>query len=55
MAKKTNDYGFEEFEGGHGKKQNQKLKPYLVQRYLLPPYLSGIFSAPPSICSDCRF
>ena len=35
MAKKTNEYGFEEFEGGHGKKQNQKLKPYLVLQYLL--------------------
>lgn len=35
MAKRTNEYGFEEFEGGHGKKQNQKLKPYLVLQYLL--------------------
>lgn len=35
MAKKTNQFGFEEFEGGHGKKQNQKLKPYLVLQYLL--------------------
>lgn len=35
MAKKINEYGFEEFEGGHGKKPNQKLKPYLVQQYLL--------------------
>jgi len=35
MAKKINEYGFEEFEGGHGKKQDQKLKPYLVLQYLL--------------------
>lgn len=35
MVKKVNEYGFEEFQGGHGKKQNQKLKPYLVLQYLL--------------------
>ena len=35
MTIRTNEYGFEEFEGGHGKKQNQKLKPYLVLQYLL--------------------
>lgn len=35
MATKRNEFGFEEFEGGHGKKANQKLKPYLVLQYLL--------------------
>jgi len=35
MAKKINEHGFEEFEKGHGKKPNQKLKPYLVLQYLL--------------------
>ena len=35
MATKRNEFGFEEFEGGHGKKPNQKLKPYLVLQYLL--------------------
>lgn len=35
MAKMLDDNGFEVFEGGHGKKQNQKLKPYLVLQYLL--------------------
>lgn len=35
MTKRSNEFGFEEFEGGHGKKQNQKLKPYLVLQYLL--------------------
>jgi len=35
MATKRNEFGFEEFEGGHGKKVNQKLKPYLVLQYLL--------------------
>lgn len=35
MARELNEHGFEIFEGGHGKKQNQKLKPYLVLQYLL--------------------
>ena len=35
MAVKRNEMGFEVFEKGHGKKQNQKLKPYLVLQYLL--------------------
>ena len=35
MAQTFDDNGFEVFEGGHGKKQNQKLKPYLVLQYLL--------------------
>ena len=35
MAKRIDDRGFEIFEKGHGKKQNQKLKPYLVLQYLL--------------------
>ena len=35
MAKVLNEYGFEIFEGGHGRKENQKLKPYLVLQYLL--------------------
>lgn len=35
MVKKINEHGFEEFEKGHGKKPNQKLKPYLVLQYLL--------------------
>ena len=35
MAKSIGEYGFKEFEGGHGKKQNQKLKPYLVLQFLL--------------------
>ena len=35
MAKRMDDIGFEIFEKGHGKKQNQKLKPYLVLQYLL--------------------
>ena len=35
MAVNRNDMGFEEFEKGHGKKLNQKLKPYLVLQYLL--------------------
>ena len=32
---KNNEFGLEEFAGSHGKKPNQKLKPYLVQQYLL--------------------
>ena len=35
MAMKSNELGLEEFAGSHGKKANQKLKPYLVQQYLL--------------------
>ena len=35
MARKPDNDCFEVFEGGHGKKQNQKLKPYLVLQYLL--------------------
>ena len=35
MAMKSNELGLEEFAGSHGKKPNQKLKPYLVQQYLL--------------------
>ncbi|MBE6913507.1 MAG: WYL domain-containing protein [Ruminococcaceae bacterium] len=35
MAKKINEFGFEEFEARHGKQNNQKLKPYLVLQYLL--------------------
>ena len=35
MEKARNEYGFEIFEGGHGRKENQKLKPYLVLQYLL--------------------
>jgi predicted DNA-binding transcriptional regulator YafY len=35
MEKARNEYGFEVFEGGHGRKENQKLKPYLVLQYLL--------------------
>lgn len=35
MAVNRNEMGFEVFEKGHGKKQNQKLKPYLVLQYLL--------------------
>ena len=35
MAMKNNDLVLEEFSGNHGKKPNQKLKPYLVQQYLL--------------------
>ena len=35
MAMKNNEFGLEEFAGSHGKKPNQKLKPYLVQQYLL--------------------
>jgi predicted DNA-binding transcriptional regulator YafY len=35
MAKNTDTNGFEVFEGGHGKKANQKLKPYLVLQYLM--------------------
>lgn len=35
MGKRINEFGFEEFQKGHGKKQNQKLKPYLVLQYLL--------------------
>lgn len=35
MPIKRNEFGFEEFEKGHGKKNNQKLKPYLVLQYLL--------------------
>ena len=35
MAMKSNEFGLEEFAGSHGKKPNQKLKPYLVQQYLL--------------------
>ena len=32
---KNNEFGLEEIAGSHGKKPNQKLKPYLVQQYLL--------------------
>lgn len=35
MGKRINEFGFEEFQKGHGKKQNQKLKPYMVLQYLL--------------------
>lgn len=35
MAKVIDDRGSEIFEGGHGKKPNQKLKPYVVLQYLL--------------------
>ena len=35
VAMKSNEFGLEEFAGSHGKKPNQKLKPYLVQQYLL--------------------
>lgn len=35
MAKVVNEKGSEIFEGGHGKKPNQKLKPYVVLQYLL--------------------
>jgi len=35
MSTKLDEYGFEEVEKGHGKKPNQKLKPYLVLQYLL--------------------
>ena len=35
MSVKYDENGFEIFEGGHGKKENQKLKPYLVLQYLL--------------------
>ena len=35
MVKTTDNPGFEIFEGGHGKKPYQKLKPYLVLQYLL--------------------
>jgi len=35
MARRPDNDCFEVFEGGHGKKQNQKLKPYLVLQYLL--------------------
>ena len=35
MGKKHRDVDFEKPESGHGKKPNQKLKPYLVQQYLL--------------------
>ena len=35
MVRKPDNDCFEVFEGGHGKKQNQKLKPYLVLQYLL--------------------
>lgn len=35
MAKEVNEHGLEVFKGGHGKKENQKLKTYLVLQYLL--------------------
>lgn len=35
MAKELNEHGLEVFKGGHGKKENQKLKTYLVLQYLL--------------------
>ena len=35
MAMKNNELGLEALAGRHGKKPNQKLKPYLVQQYLL--------------------
>ena len=35
MPKTTDEKGFEIFQEGHGKKPNQKLKPYLVLQYLL--------------------
>ena len=35
MPKKVNEHGLEVFKGGHGKKENQKLKTYLVLQYLL--------------------
>ena len=35
MPKKVDANGFEIFEGGSGRKEGQKLKPYLVMQYLL--------------------
>ena len=35
MPKTTDEKGFIAFQEGHGKKPNQKLKPYLVLQYLL--------------------
>ena len=35
MAREVNEYGFEIFKGGHGRKENQKLKTFLVLQYLL--------------------
>lgn len=35
MVKVIDNRGSEIFEGGHGKKPNQKLKPYVVLQYLL--------------------
>lgn len=35
MKKVTDNKGSEIFDGGHGKKPNQKLKPYVVLQYLL--------------------
>lgn len=35
MPKKVNARGYQVFEGGSGRKGEQKLKPYLVMRYLL--------------------
>lgn len=35
MAVKRDENGFEQFEGGHGRKPHQKLKPYLVLQYLM--------------------
>ena len=35
MPKKVDANGCEIFEGGSGRKEGQKLKPYLVMQYLL--------------------
>ena len=35
MAKNVDELGFEGIKAGHGKKPNQKLKPYLVQQFLM--------------------
>ena len=35
MAREVNEYGFEIFKGGHGRKENQKLKTFLVLQYLM--------------------
>ena len=35
MPKKVDESGFEIFTGGSGRREGQKLKPYLVMQYLL--------------------
>ena len=35
MPKKVDENGFEIFTGGSGRREGQKLKPYLVMQYLL--------------------